>query len=121
MTAQPLRMAIQRLSGEPLLVAGLVILLLLALLAIVGPLVVDPASALVAAAPPRRPPSPEHMLGTDAQGRDMLAALILATPQTLKIGLLAGSDRALPVGALLGLSRASSAAWRHADPDWLPT
>ena len=31
-----------------------------------------------------------NLLGTDAQGRDVLAPLILATPQTLKIGIFAG-------------------------------
>ena len=41
-------------------------------------------------------------LGTDAQGRDVLAALILATPQTLKIGLFAGLI-GLAAGVLLGL------------------
>jgi peptide/nickel transport system permease protein len=88
--------------GNPLLAAGLGILLLLALLAIVGPLVADPALAQVGAVPARRPPSPAHWLGTDAQGRDVLTALLLATPQTLKIGLLAGLI-SLTVGVALGL------------------
>jgi len=41
-------------------------------------------------------------LGSDTQGRDVLASLLTATPQTLKIGLLAGLI-GLGVGGLLGL------------------
>jgi len=90
------------LRGNPALIVGLAILLLLALMAILGPLLVDPALAEVGAVPARRPPSAAHWLGSDAQGRDVLAAMLLATPQTLKIGLLAGLI-SLTVGVALGL------------------
>jgi peptide/nickel transport system permease protein len=42
------------------------------------------------------------VLGTDAQGRDVMAALAYATPQTLKIGVLAGLV-GLGIGVILGL------------------
>ena len=43
----------------------------------------------VGAGYPSQPPSWEHWLGTDQQGRDVLSDLLLGTPQTLKIGLIA--------------------------------
>jgi peptide/nickel transport system permease protein len=43
-----------------------------------------------------------HLLGTDTQGRDVLAALVLAIPQTLKVGILAGL-LGLGLGGMLGL------------------
>ena len=88
--------------GNPALVAGATILGALALAALLGPLLVDPVAAQVGSVPPRRPPSAAHWLGTDAQGRDVLTVMALATPQTLKIGLVAGLI-SLTVGVTLGL------------------
>jgi len=56
----------------------------------------------VGAGRPSRPPNFEHLLGTDQQGRDVLANLILGTPATLKIGIIAGLI-GVSVGTLLGL------------------
>ena len=60
------------------------------------------AQADVGAGRPSRPPSFEHLLGTDQQGRDVLANLIFGTPATLKIGIIAGII-GVSVGTLLGL------------------
>jgi peptide/nickel transport system permease protein len=87
---------------EKLLVLGLGLLLALALLSFAAPLLVDTSLAAIGSARPRRPPEAAHLLGTDTQGRDVLASLLLAVPQTLKIGLLAGLI-GLGVGGLLGL------------------
>lgn len=84
------------------LAIGLAVLLAIAIFAYVGPLVIDATDAKLGAYPPKQPPSREHLLGTDTQGRDLLAFLILATPQTLKIGLIAGAV-GLGIGVLLGL------------------
>jgi peptide/nickel transport system permease protein len=92
-----------RLLRERMLLAGLVILGALLLLAVLGPFVVDPQGATVGAALPRQHPSMEHLMGTDTQGRDVATTLVLAAPQTLRIGLLAGVI-GLGVGVLLGLS-----------------
>ncbi|WP_442581688.1 ABC transporter permease [Mesorhizobium sp. ASY16-5R] len=94
--------ALRAIMGNRALFAGLVILALICLLAIIGPWIVDPASARVGATIPRRPPSLDHWLGTDGQGRDMLTVLAFAMPQTLKIGLAAGLI-SLTVGVVLGL------------------
>ena len=71
----------RRISGT--LIVGICILLFVVLFSLVGSLLVDPHSAQVGAVLPRRPPSAQHLLGTDSQGRDMLTMLILGTPKTL--------------------------------------
>lgn len=85
-----------------LLTAGLLILLGLVLFSTIGPLVINREHAQVGAFLPKLQPSSEHWLGTDTQGRDVMAELVLATPQTLKIGLIAGAV-GLSIGVLLGL------------------
>jgi peptide/nickel transport system permease protein len=84
------------------LVLGLAILVVVLLFALIGPRLIDPKATNVGAFPPREPPSQAHWLGTDAQGRDVMAALTSATPQTLKIGILAGIV-GLGIGVVLGL------------------
>lgn len=84
------------------LLFGLLILTTIVLVALIGPLLVDGTLSRVGATVPRQPPSGAHWLGTDAQGRDMFTVLILAMPQTLKIGLAAGLI-SLSAGVALGL------------------
>ncbi|MBL8698156.1 MAG: ABC transporter permease [Alphaproteobacteria bacterium] len=91
------------MSRNRLLFAGLGILALVVLVAAIGPLLVPAELAEIGATRPRRMPSAEHWLGTDTQGRDILATLVRATPQTLKIGLFAGLI-GLGLGVLLGLA-----------------
>lgn len=85
----------------PLLLGGLIIALVV-LLGVVGPFLVDTDLSEVGAVEPNQPPSREHWLGTEVQGRDVFATLVLGTPQTLKIGLIAGLV-GLGVGVVLGL------------------
>lgn len=87
---------------RPNLAIGGAILLALVLFGLLGGAVVDRAAARIGAAPFGEPPSPAHPLGTDTTGRDMLALLVLATPVSLEIGLLAGALGTL-VGTVLGL------------------
>lgn len=89
-----------RLNGN--LVAGLVMLGLILLLALIGPHLVNPHLAAVGSVKPSQLPSAQNLLGTDSQGRDMLTIMVLGTPQTLKIGLIAGVV-GLGVGLVLGL------------------
>jgi len=95
-------LAALELGRNRTLLAGVTLLGLIIIIAIVGPFLVDVAQAKVGATIPRSPPSAEHWLGTDGQGRDMFTVLILAMPQTLKVGLLAGII-SLSVGVALGL------------------
>ncbi|MDQ3411033.1 MAG: ABC transporter permease [Chloroflexota bacterium] len=72
------------------LLVGVLLIASLLLFALVGRLVWDVDLASPLAAPANQPPTAEHPLGTDRQGRDLLAVMIEATPSTLYIGLLAG-------------------------------
>ena len=72
-----------------LLTSGIILFLFVSFFGVVGGWFIDPEMADVGAGYPSQPPSWEHWLGTDQQGRDVLADLLLGTPQTLKIGLIA--------------------------------
>ncbi|MDQ6671923.1 MAG: ABC transporter permease [Chloroflexota bacterium] len=85
-----------------MLVAGILLLTLVLLFGVAGSWFVTRAQADVGAGRPARPPDIQHLLGTDQQGRDVLANLIFGTPATLKIGLIAGVI-GVSVGTLLGL------------------
>jgi peptide/nickel transport system permease protein len=89
-----------RMSGS--LAAGLIMLSLIGMLAIFGPHFVNQKLAAVGAVKPSQPPSAQYLLGTDSQGRDMLTIMVLATPQTLRIGLIAGVV-GMAIGLTLGL------------------
>ena len=95
---------------SPLLIAGLAILSGVVLCGLIGPLFVDAANAQVGAVRPRRPPGGDYFLGTDSQGRDMWTLLIYATPNTLKMGLIAGFI-GVGLGAGLGLIAGQFGGW----------
>jgi peptide/nickel transport system permease protein len=88
---------------NPELVVGLVIVLTLLLIGLVGPFFVDVRQAQPTRAIPGQPPSARYPLGTDDQGRNLLAVMVAGLPLTLKIGFLAGAV-GLSIGAILGLS-----------------
>jgi peptide/nickel transport system permease protein len=83
------------------LCAGIGIVLVLIIAGLVGPFLIDPKGARVGSGPPDAPPSLVYLLGTDTVGRQMLPILILGTPTTLRIGLIAGTI-GLAVGILFG-------------------
>jgi len=87
---------------NPSLFFGLVMLLIVVAYGLLGPVLIPEELARVGAAGARLAPGRDHVLGTDTQGRDILAMLTYATPQTLKIGLIAGGVGIL-VGTLLGI------------------
>jgi len=95
-------------------VAALAIVLLIALVALLAPLIApqnpyDLAKLVLMDA--RRPPGYVgsggymHILGTDAQGRDLYSAILYGLRISIQIGVLAGMA-ALVFGALLGTSAA---------------
>lgn len=97
-----LQTRMRRLQANPYLLSGLIILLAIFIFAFIGPMLVDQTRAQVGAFAPRMSPTAEHLLGTDTQGRDVMTVLVLATPQTLLIGLIAGAI-GVSVGVVLGL------------------
>jgi peptide/nickel transport system permease protein len=81
---------------------GVALLVLLLLFAAAGHLLVDTSLADPLSATPNQPPSWDAPFGTDSQGRDLLAVLVLGSGLTLKIGLLAGF-MGIVIGTAVGL------------------
>ncbi|MFO7322395.1 MAG: ABC transporter permease [Chloroflexota bacterium] len=107
---QTARRAFRLRKVNPLLASGMVILLALILFAVGGGLLIDHSYAEVGAFLPRQTPNAERVLGTDSQGRDVLAVLILSTPNTLMIGLVAGIA-GIATGTILGLLSGFFGGW----------
>ena len=96
--------------------------LTMALLGVVGPLFWDTSLARVASSPLNLPPAfakvspifpppdPAHPLGTESNGRDMLAVLIVGAPRSLRIGLIAAGI-GMGVGILLGFTAGFVGGW----------
>jgi peptide/nickel transport system permease protein len=80
---------------------GALILVLFALLAVAGPLLVGDPTALLAV--PLQPPSAAHWLGTTGQGQDVLAQTVVGTRVSLVIGFGVGVLVVL-VGSLVGVA-----------------
>ena len=87
---------------NPHLVAGATIVMALLLIGVVGPLFVDVRKADPLSAIPDLAPGPDAPLGSDDQGRDLLAVLIRGVPLTLRVGFLAGGV-GLAIGVVLGM------------------
>lgn len=109
---------------NPKFLTGAFILLLIVLLEIVGPLFWDTTMARAASAPlniaplwnplepspTTRPPDLAHPLGSEGNGRDMLALLIVATPRSLRVGLIAATI-GMTVGIILGFTAGYMGGW----------
>jgi peptide/nickel transport system permease protein len=78
------------------------LLLLLVLVSILGRFFFTTEDAQPMVAPTDLAPSADHLLGTDDQGRDLLAVIVVGLPLTLRIGLLAGGV-GLGLGICLGM------------------
>ncbi len=99
-------------------------LLLMMLMEFYGPLLWDTDMARVGSAPINMVPawveadkalgfregSPAHPLGTESTGRDMLALVLVATPRSLKVGLIAATVGTL-VGIILGFASGFLGGW----------
>jgi peptide/nickel transport system permease protein len=86
---------------NPILLVGIGLLLSLILFSAIGALVYDTRRARALSVTPSMPPSLEYPFGTDSQGRDLFAVMVLGTPMTLRIGLLAGFI-GVAIGTVLG-------------------
>jgi peptide/nickel transport system permease protein len=90
------------LRRNPSLVVGLSLLLTLVLFVGLGHIFVDTSKSRALSVPAIRPPSLAYPLGTDRQGRDVLATMVAGTPLTLRIGFMAGC-LGVGLGTVLGL------------------
>ena len=97
----PGSLALRRLLRNPGAVAGLLITSVLVVVGILAPLVIEKAHLVVEAKAHLPPGTAGHLLGTDEQGRDVLARLARGATISLKIGV--GSTLlALIFGTLVG-------------------
>lgn len=107
------------------LIFGLAMLILIASTEFLGPLFADPKLALIGSSPTNvvplwqtnydkrqgfKAPNPDHPLGTESKGRDMLAVILVGTPRTLRVGLI-GAGIGIVVGIVLGFIAGFSGGW----------
>lgn len=109
---------------NPKLLTGLFMIAVVLLMAPVGPYIYDTALALPASSPLNRPPAwgeanPQlgfgqptwdHPLGTESSGRDMLAVLLVGSPRSLRIGMLA-AGLSVGFGVMLGFIAGFVGGW----------
>ena len=99
-----------RLLRDRLAVAGMVIMGLFLLTALLAP-VISPYDPIVQTLVDRRqPPSSEYLLGTDDLGRDMLSRLMHGSRKSLQVGVISVS-LAILVGALIGAITGYMGGW----------
>ena len=89
------------LKRNPSLVVGLILLLFLLGFTLIGRLFIDKNQAYEQSIDINQPPSAKHWLGTESQGRDLFAMMVLGTGMTLQIGAIAGAI-GLGLGVVLG-------------------
>lgn len=91
------------LRRNPTLIIGFAILLGLLGIGIVGPLFVDTAQAQPATVMPDLHPSRAFPLGTDDQGRNLFAVVVVGLPLTMRMGFIAGTV-GVGIGIILGFT-----------------
>lgn len=97
----------QRNTSLPI---GLGLIGLLGMISLIGPFFWDTGLAVPLAGPARLAPNAAHPLGTDAQGRDILAIIIAGTYLTVRTGLVAGF-LGVTFGGALGFCAAYFGGW----------
>ena len=120
---QPEPMAVTRRAGiwdspwmNTKFILGSAIILIILLFGLLGPLFWDTELAYTASSPLNLKPmwveggDPAHPLGTESNGRDMLAQLIVGIPASLKVGFIAASI-GMAVGILLGSIAGYMGGW----------
>ncbi len=106
---------------NPKLVTGFVMVMAVVLMGLLGPLFWDVKLARVgssplnlppiwAPAPAFPPPDPAHPLGTESNGRDMLAVVITGAPRSLQVGFIAAGV-GMMIGILLGFTAGFMGGW----------
>lgn len=107
--AAPSGRLLRRLRGERKAMIGLAIVVMLVLLAVIGPLVA-PYNPDRSDFGPLVSPSSAHPMGTDSYGRDLLSRVIVGARVSVSVGILAAL-LALVVGGVLGLVGGYYGGW----------
>ena len=95
---------------NPSLVVGLVLFFLLLFSTVIGRAFVNLDDARPISVSPLKPPSWELPFGSDKQGRNLFAVMVVGTPLTLRIGLIAGF-LGVSFGGLLAFVSAYYGGW----------
>ncbi|MBI4544142.1 MAG: ABC transporter permease [Gemmatimonadetes bacterium] len=97
------RIAVRQFRRDPLALAGLAVIAVLYLLALLGPLLTpyDPLAHADLVRAGHLPPSASHWFGTDRFGRDVLTRILYGARISLAIGLIAIAI-SVTLGTLLG-------------------
>lgn len=95
---------------NPSLVVGLVLFFFLLLSSVIGRAFVNLDNARPISVSPLKPPSWDLPFGSDKQGRDLFAVMVVGTPLTLRIGLIAGF-LGVSFGGLLAFVSAYYGGW----------
>lgn len=95
------RTAFKRLAKNKVAMFGLVIIVLMFLFSFIGPFFMKYDINDISVINKNKPPSSEHLLGTDSLGRDMLLRLMLGGRISLLVGLI-GTTIAVIIGGILG-------------------
>ena len=103
----------RRLAADPWARFGLALVAALVVVAALAPLLAPADPYRGALADSLRPPSATHLLGTDAQGRDLLSRTLYGARISLVVGL-ASQSIALALGVLLGLVAGYYGRWTDA-------
>ena len=109
---------LRKLVRNPLALISLIFLAFVVLIALIGPLIApyNPNPADLQAI--LKPPSPEHLLGTDSAGRDVLSRLLVATQISIAAALLAVVT-ALVFGVVSGLIAGYYQGWFDNVASWV--
>ena len=99
-----------RLAADPWARFGLALVAALVVVAVLAPLLAPADPYRGALTDSLRPPSATHLLGTDAQGRDLLSRTLYGARISLVVGL-ASQSIALALGVLLGLVAGYYGRW----------
>jgi len=101
---------IKYMRRNPTLLFGFGLLLLLVAFVVVGSFMVDTRDARALSVRPLQEPSDRLLLGSDKQGRDVFALMVVGTPLTLRIGLIAGF-LGVTIGAIVAFVSAYYGGW----------
>ncbi len=106
----PAGLALRRFRRNRLAVVGAVLLLLMLVVCFVLPLTGRLDATSVHLSDARQAPGDGHLLGTDAQGRDVFARLVYAGRVSMGVGL-AAAFLAITIGSLLGAVSGALGGW----------
>ena len=107
MVRSPVRLAMRRFCGRPAAVAGLVVITLFVLLAVLAPLIAQYSPDQTSWTTIRKAPSLLHWMGTDENGRDVFARVIFGARASLLAGVvsvLIAAGIGVPLGLLAGFA-----------------